>query len=127
MASFLLRSPRIQHELAMLIGLQDILTGTAMPGQLTVTVINFSRWGACLILPTLTLGERHVFYDTLNSDAFALLLYPGQKGAEGELSPIAARSIWMNSYPGRQQPAFIIGIQFLHDQKRLYKLLKKRQ
>ena len=109
------------------IGLQDPGSGTALPGLLSATVINFSRWGAGLILPTLTLGDRHVFYETLNSEDFALLLYPEGLAAEEEIPPIAARSIWMNSCEGREQPAFTIGIQFLDDQKRLYKLLKKRQ
>ena len=108
------------------IGLQDIRTGISVPGQLPATVMNFSRWGACLILPKITLGEHHVFYLTLNNDDCALLLYPREEVAEEELAPISARSIWMNSCEDRQQPAFIIGIQFLHDQKKLYKLLKKR-
>lgn len=110
----------------MRIGLQDLRTGLSTPDQLTATVINFSRWGACLIIPTLTLGEHHLFYATLNSEEYALLLYPLQEQTEDELSPIAARSIWMNSCNGREQPAFSIGLQFLHDQKRLYKHLKKR-
>lgn len=109
----------------MSIGLLDIRKGTALPGLLTTTVINFSRRGACLILPTLSLNGRHVFFETLNSDRFNLLLHPGKQEGDNIVSTIAARSIWMDSCEHMQQAAFKMGIQFLHDQNFLYKHLKK--
>jgi hypothetical protein len=125
MVSFLLRSPRIEFELVMSIGLQDSRSGIPLPGQLAATVINFSARGACLIVPKLALNGRHVFYDTLNRDQYNLLLYLGGLESENEISTIAARSIWMNSCEQELQPAFKIGIQFLLNQNRLYKLLRK--
>lgn len=108
----------------MSVGLQDMHTGIPLPGLLTTTVINFSPQGACLILPKLTINGKHLFYVTLNSDSYNLLLHlEGRNGVEDE-STIAARPIWMDSCEHMNKPAFKIGAQFLHNQKGLYKLLK---
>jgi hypothetical protein len=75
----------------MRVGLQDMHTGIPQPGLITVTVTNFSPQGACLILPNLTINGKHLFYATLNSDSYNLLLYlEGQNGIEDNLT-IAAR------------------------------------
>ena len=108
------------------VGLQDMHTGSPLPGLTTTTIINFSPEGACLILPNLTISGKHLFYETLNSDSYNLLLYPeGRNGVEDECT-IAAKSIWMNSCEHNHKPAFKIGIHFLHKQKELYKRLKQR-
>lgn len=125
MVSFLFRPPRLEHELIVSVGLLDTHTRTPLPGLLTATVINFSPKGACLILPILLLSGKHVFYETLNSDHYTLLLHVGKSEGDAEASTISARSIWMNSCEHMQHSAFKIGIHFLHDQKVLYKLLKK--
>ncbi len=125
MMSFLFRPPRIEHELIMSVGLLDIYTGIPLPGLLTATVINFSPRGACLILPTLALNGKHVFYETLNSEHYTLLLHVGRSKGDGDSSTIGARSIWMNSCEHLPQSGFKIGIHFLHDQKALYNLFKK--
>lgn len=107
------------------VGLQDKKTGDHLPGLMTTTVINFSPQGACLILPTLTLDGRHLFYATLNSDRYNLLLHFKRQNHNDEESTIAAAPIWMDSCEYMDKPAFKIGIQFLHNQKDLYKLFKK--
>ncbi len=109
----------------MKVGLQDMHTGTALPGLITTTVINFSPQGACLILPNLTINGKHLFFETLNSDSYNLLLHLDCLDDVEEVPTIAARPIWMDSCEHMNKPAFKIGIQFLHQQKRLYKLLKK--
>ena len=124
MASFLFRSLRIEHDLIMKVGLQDMHTGTALPGLITTTVINFSPQGACLILPNLTIGGKHLFFETLNSDSYNLLLHLDCLDDVEDVPTIAARPIWMDSCEHMSKTAFKIGIQFLHPQKRLYKLLK---
>jgi hypothetical protein len=125
MVHFLFRSHRIERDLIMSVGLQDMQTGRPLPGLMHTTVINFSPQGACLILPKLTINGKHLFYETLNSDRYHLLLYPeGRKDVEDE-STITARSIWMDSCEHMSKPAFKIGIQFLHNQKVLYKLFKQ--
>lgn len=125
MVPFLFRSHRIEHDLIMSVGLQDMHTGIPLPDLITTTVINFSPQGACLILPKLTINDKHLFYETLNSDRYHLLLYPeGRNDIEDE-SAITARSIWMDSCEHMNKPAFKVGIQFLHNQKVFYKLFKQ--
>jgi hypothetical protein len=125
MAPFLFRSHRIEHHLIMRVGLQDMHTSISLPALITTTVINFSPQGACLLLPKLAINGKHLFYETLNSDSYNLLLHPGDvNGAEDEFT-IAARSIWMDSCEHMGKPTFKIGIRFLQNQKELYKLFKQ--
>lgn len=106
------------------VGLQDIETGQTLPGQLSATVINLSPEGACLVLPKLIFEGKHLFYATLDSDQFNLLLCPEKDGAEIANSGITAQSIWMDSCEYHDQPAFKVGIRFHKKQKELLRLLK---
>jgi hypothetical protein len=125
MVPFLFRPNRIKLHLIMRVGLQDMHTGIPLPGLITTTVINFSPQGACLVLPKLTINGNHLFYETLNSDSYNLLLHPGELNGVEDGSTIAARSIWMDTCEHMDKPAFKIGIDFLHNQKELFKLLKQ--
>ena len=125
MAPFLFRSHRIEHHLIMSVGLQDMHTRISLPGLITTTVINFSPQGACLLLPTLAIKGKHLFYETLNSDSYNLLLHPGDVNVAEDEFTITARSIWMNSCEHMGKPAFKIGIHFLQNQNKLYKLFKQ--
>lgn len=125
MVPFLFRAPRIEYELTMSVGLQDMITGIPLSGLISTTVINFSPEGACLILPKLSINGKHLFYSTLNSDSYNLLLYfDGPNDTEEELI-IAARSVWMDTCEHNGKPAFKIGIRFLNNQKSLYKLFRQ--
>ncbi len=125
MIAFLFRAQRIECNLTMSVGLQDRHTGMPLPGVLSTTVINFSSQGACLILPTLAINGKHLFYETLNSDSYNLLLHPiVQDDVEAEFT-IAARSVWMDSCKHMDKPAFKIGIDFLDSQKKLYTFFKR--
>jgi hypothetical protein len=109
----------------MSVGLQDMHTGTHLPGLITATVINFSPQGACLVVPKMTINGKHLFYTTLNNDCYNLLLYAeGPKNIEEEFI-IAAQSVWMDICEHQGKSAFKVGIRFLHSQKDLYKLFKK--
>ena len=124
MVPFLFRSQRIEHDLIMQVGLQDIQSGDLLPELVTTTVINFSPQGACLILPNLTVNGQHLFYATLNSDRFNLLLRSEDRnGFDGDFA-IAAQSVWMDSCEYMNKPAFKIGIRFLHSQKKLFDHLR---
>lgn len=109
----------------MRVGLQDIHTGISFPDLINTTVINFSPQGACLILSSLTINGKHIFYATLNSDRYNLLLYSGEPNDNDPMSTIVAQSIWMDSCEHMGKPAFKIGVHFLQDQKGLYKLFKQ--
>jgi hypothetical protein len=125
MIAFPFRTQRIECNLAMSVGLQDRHTGMPLPGVLSTTVINFSSQGACLILSTLAINGKHLFYETLNSDSYNLLLcFEAQDDVEAEFT-IAARSVWMDSCHYMDKPAFKIGIHFLDTQKKLYTIFKR--
>ncbi len=109
----------------MSVGLQDIQTGTILPGLITATVINFSPQGACLIVPKMTIDGKHLFYNTLNSDSHYLRLSSQDQNGIAEEFTIAARSVWMDVCDYQGKPAFKIGIHFLDNQKDLYNLLKE--
>jgi hypothetical protein len=125
MVPFLFRSPRIEYDLIMSVGLQDMHTGAPLPGLITATVINFSPQGACLIVPKMTINGKHLFYTTLNNDCCNLLLYSESPNSVREEFTIAARSVWMDVCEHQGKPAFKIGIHFLHKQKDLYQLFRK--
>jgi hypothetical protein len=108
----------------MSVGLQDMITGIPLSGLINTTVINFSPEGACLIVPTLSISGKHLFYSTLNSDSYNLLLYfDGIHDTEEVI--IAARSVWMDACEHRGKSAFKIGIRFMHNQKNLYKIFRQ--
>lgn len=109
----------------MSVGLQDMITGIPLSGLISTTVINFSPNGACLILPKLSISGKHLFYSTLNSDSYNLLLYFEDPQDTEEEVIIAARSVWMDTCEHHGNPAFKIGIRFLHNQKSLYKIFRQ--
>lgn len=125
MVPFFFRSHRIEHDLSMSVGLQDTHTGVPLPGILSVTVINFSPEGACLILPNLAISGKHLFFSTLNSDSYNLALYSKNQDGIDEEFMITAKSIWMDSCEHQDKPAFKIGIHFLRNQKNLFQQLQK--
>lgn len=125
MASFLFRNPRIETNLVMQVGLQEISNGKMMPEQLTTTVVSFSHAGACLILYNLDVGGKHLFFTTLNSDQYHLFLRPAGNQDDMDETIITAQSIWMDSCEHEGKYAFKIGVQFLQKQTAFFKRLKR--
>jgi len=125
MAPFFFRSQRIEHDLTMNVGLQDAQTGTPLPGLLRTTVINFSPEGACLILSNLAINGRHLFFSTLNSESYNLVLYSKSQNDEDDFT-ITAESIWMDSCEHQEKSAFKVGIRFHRNQKTLFQQLQKK-
>jgi hypothetical protein len=124
MTPFVFRAPRIETDLPMQVGLQEIDTGKLIPGRLNTTAINFSEEGACLVFRTLSVNGKHFFFTTLNSDSYNLVLCPEkQDGSNGEFI-IAARSLWMDSCEFENRSGFKIGVQFLQKQKEFFKQLQ---
>lgn len=126
MGPFFFRSDRLEHDLKMRVGLQDIHAKKSLPGFLTTTVINFSPEGACLIIPRMAIDGKHLFFDTLHSNEYVLVLFSEEQEDDDDQSTITAESIWMNSCEYQSKPAFKIGIRFLHKQDTLFKNLKKK-
>jgi len=127
MAAFFFRSPRIDQDLAMRVGLQDIHSHEPLPGQIPTTVVNFSPDGACLIIPKVAIDGKHLFFDTLNSELYNLVLFFEDENDENHAKiAISARPIWMDACEYQDKPAFKIGIRFLFKQDRLFKNLQKK-
>jgi len=124
MVSFLFRTSRLDTELVMQVGLQEIQSGKLIPGQLTTTVVNVSQVGACLILPKLDINGKHLFFATLNSDRYNLFLRPEKQLREEDDFTIPAQSLWMDSCEYESRNAFKIGVQFLQKQKGFFRQLK---
>ncbi len=126
MDAFSFRPSRIKKEFAMCVSLQDIQTGECVADLSTATVINFSPEGACLLLTRLIFNGKHIFYSTLDSDSYNLLLSPeAQNNGSDDAFSITAQSVWMDTCNYERQPAFKIGIRFLKKQNKVFKLLKK--
>jgi len=125
MKSIIFRTPRIETELVVRVSLQEISNGKLMPGQLTTTMVNISQKGACLILFTLDINGKHLFFDTLNSDHYNVLLSLGNDHGDNGGFIIAAQSVWMDSCEHEGKHAFKVGVQFLHKQKKLLERLKR--
>jgi hypothetical protein len=99
---------------------------TFLPGLITTTVINFSPEGACLIIHKLAIDGKHLFFDTLHSNDYALVLFSEEQEEDSDQTAITAESIWMDSCHYNNKPAFKIGIRFLHKQDQLFKNLKRK-
>ncbi len=111
----------------MLVGLQDIHSHEALPGQISTTVVNFSPEGACLIIPKLAIDGKHLFFDTLNSEFYNLVLFFEDQNDENHTKvAISARPIWMDTCEYQSKPAFKVGIRFLFKQDRLFRDLQKK-
>ena len=126
MSPFFFRSDRLEHDLKMRVGLQDMHGEQSLSGLLTTTVINFSPEGACLVIPKLAIDGKHLFFDTLHSNDYALVLFSEELGKDSDQPAITAESIWMDSCLYQNKPAFKIGIRFLHKQDQLFKNLKRK-
>lgn len=126
MAPFFFRSDRLEHDLTMRVGLRDMHAKKSLPGFITTTVINFSPKGACLIIPRMAIDGKHLFFDTLHSNDYALVLFSEEQEEDSNQLAITAESIWMDSCEYQNKPAFKIGIRFLHKQNTLFKNLRKK-
>lgn len=126
MGSFFFRSDRLEHDLTMRVGLLDMHVQKSLPGLITTTVINFSPEGACLVMPKVAIDGKHLFFDTLHSNDYALVLFSEEQEEDNDQFAITAESIWMNSCLYQDKPAFKIGIRFLHKQDQLFKNLKRK-
>ncbi len=128
MAAFPLRQNRINTDLELKVRLKENSQDKILKGEVSATVINISKGGACLVLPQILIDRTHLFFSTLRSDAHTThtLVLEASQEAELELEfPIYAKSIWMDSNPHDSRVVFKVGIQFLAKQKELYESLKK--
>ncbi|MGW8193592.1 MAG: hypothetical protein ACWGOX_04935 [Desulforhopalus sp.] len=125
MAVFSFRPPRIETALKIWLRLQEVASGQPLPYRTRATIINLSVNGACLAVTNPLFDNTHVFYSTLDSDRYALLLQFDNSDGGKEQFSITARSVWMDSCTHDGKPAFKIGICFLQEQKEIFTRIKK--
>lgn len=125
MAPFIFRPARIKVRLAVDVGLFDIARQQPMPDRISATVVNLSVEGACLMLPKLAIDGEHLFFSTLHSKQYNLILFTEENGAPLEEFPIVAESISMDSCEFDKRPSYSVGIKFEHKQSKLFKRMKR--
>ena len=124
MGVFKFRTSRIDTVIGMSVRLQQKKNQNVLPGILPATIITLSPRGACLIFPKLLVNGQHLFFDTLDSDVFNLMLCTEGESGEAVGGSIAAQSVWMDSCEYKGCPAFKVGVQFLVEQKTFFNLFK---
>lgn len=115
---------RLESEHTVTIGLQERQSGFRLPGKCGGVVVDISESGACLILSQVLLEGKHLFFSTLDSDSYHLVLGVVNPHSVDESFVISARSVWMDSCRYKKQPAFKVGICFLNRQKKLFRMFK---
>ncbi len=124
MALFSPRPLRIESEYRVEIRLQENGGGGFLPGICEGILVNVSREGACIVLSQMLLEGRHLFFSTLNSERYHLVLLIKNPQAGDECFEVPARSAWMDSCYYKDGPAFKIGVCFHDRQKQLFQLFK---
>lgn len=127
-ADFTLRLPRLETDFTAEIRLQEKNSHNTLEGEIRAIVLNLSSNGACLLVSELFLHRNHIFFTTLGEGTHTLLFsqpFPAGHAEDRQPLPISARSIWMDRYPHDPAPNFVMGIEFLKPQPRLYLNVKK--
>lgn len=125
MRVFLPRAPRIATDLGISILLKDEGSGEIVAEAVSGRLCNISADGACIEVVSPLASGYHLFYRTLHTEAFSLLL-TGEIAAEPMSSfAVAASSVWMNTTEEEQEPGFRIGVRFRESQPWLFKYFKR--
>ncbi len=119
------RPLRLGSEYTVTIGLQERQSGLRLPGKCSAVMVDISEGGLCLVLSQILLERKHLFFSTLDSDRYRLVLGIANPHSVEESFVISARSVWMDSCHYKKLPAFKLGICFVDRQKNLFRLFKR--
>lgn len=119
------RPLRFESGYTVAIGLQERKSGLRLPGSCPGAIVDISEAGACLVPSQILLEGRHLFFSTLESDMYHLVITVDNPQSSDESFIISARSVWMNSCRYKKIPAFKVGVCFIDRQKKLFRLFKK--
>ncbi|MFT5700802.1 MAG: hypothetical protein ACI8ZB_003687 [Desulforhopalus sp.] len=123
MVFFPFRQTRIESNLPVWLRLQETSTKQLHPGQVSGTIINISKGGACLRIPKLLINGKHLFFTTLNSTHTLLLQLQMSTDTFDDVS-IPANSVWMDSVEHLNHMVFKVGISFTAEQTELFGYIK---
>lgn len=119
------RPLRLESEYTVTIGLQERQSGLCLPGKCCGVILDISEGGVCLVLTQILLEGKHLFFSTLDSARYHLVLGVANPHSVEESFVISARSVWMDSCHYKKLPAFKVGICFVDRQKNLFRLFKR--
>ncbi len=119
------RPLRLKSECRVKISLQERKSGELLSDSCCAVMVDISVGGACLVLSQMLLEGRHLFFSTLDSDRYHLVLEINNPGSSDESFSISARSVWMDSCHYKKLPAFKMGLCFHERQKKLFRLFKR--
>lgn len=122
---FLSRAPRIATELVISILLRSESNGEIVAEPVSGRLCNISEAGACIEVLSPLVSGHHLFYLTLNTEAFSLVLTGDIATEPVSTFSVAASSVWMNATDEEQDPGFRIGVRFRENQRWLFKYFKR--
>jgi len=116
---------RLETEYRVKIALQEWGRAGPLPGEpLCAVMVNLSQGGASMVLSKILLEGRHLFFSTLNSSQYHVVVLLDIPKDGDDLLSIPASSIWMDSCIYKKLPAFKIGLCFHERQKKFFRLFK---
>ena len=116
---------RVESEYRVEVRLHDNKNGALLPSACSGVMVNISKGGACLVLFKMLIEGRHLFFSTLNDGHHHLVLLIENPALSNETFMIPARSVWMDSYHYKGEPAFKIGLCFHEKQQNVFQIFKK--
>lgn len=119
------RLVRLESECRVGLKLQKSESGDFVPGLRSGNMVNISQGGACLVLSQILLEGKHLFFSTLDSDQYNLVLLIDNREFSEQSFAIPASSVWMDSCHYENAPAFKVGLCFHEKQKELFQVFKK--
>lgn len=121
MRAFLPRAPRVAVDTEVIILLRQESNGKVIAEPVAGNLRDIAEGGACIELVTPLSSGFHLFYKTLNTKSFSLLV-EGASPLDPEVTfSVAAMSVWMKSAEEDRPPGFRVGVQFRQKQKQLLK------
>ncbi|SDP58760.1 hypothetical protein [Desulforhopalus singaporensis] len=130
MTGFTMRNHRIQTDFKLKVRLRENRTGKIIDGELTAIVVNLSKNGANIRISKLFLNRTHLFFSTLQRHTHTLILEPAQplldKLRFDAGFKIDAQSVWMDKATDGSTFPFIIGVEFMDNQKVFFSAMQQQ-
>lgn len=125
MRLFLSREQRILTDIAITILLCEQSSDKVVAEPVVGTLCNISTGGACVELASPLSSGYHLFYQTLKTERFFLLLKGVVPSERASVFSVIATSVWMKSAEEERPPGFQIGMKFREKQAQLFREFKR--
>jgi hypothetical protein len=111
------RAKRISVELPVTVYLYDSKNETRTGDPLDGRINNFSPLGAALIIPSIMLNGKHLFYTCNDNPDFVLELIFELSDSPGETITVPATPLWFDRNRESDTKRFDVGLKFLANTK----------